>query len=478
MLKPPVQIFVAYGHNHLLRDLVQATLSQLASEYDLRIVVKVVTDSIVRTGTGAVGSEVHKTLRAVDAAIVLLTADDYAISKAEFDKIKNASSDLRLNADELISRMERRARQNVVYEIGYLNAKIGQERYYVISDDGISLFANLGDQFRTKSFEENIEPLLKEFLLDRLKLKREESPLFNKYRVLDYSDFVEELENLDDFEILDDFSFEFSELNNNEDRILYIYERIVFDSYFQNSLWWRKLISQIKTRDENLKSILKGLSLVQEYISSWRPPEKKDYAVIRQIARDLVVVASEVEAIGVAPIVSIVLFDYLGLALDKCAKRSVELGNFSDALKEWSQSVSALDKVIQLATEYEDDELPLWRGFAAFNKARVLRQMADYDSALNEEWMVAFQEAIRYRQKWTQTSVFLPNMVKVGLYTEYLHAKATRIDMRGAHETGDFALTEDAIQEARREFESWLAGPDQNRVRLARNVIETWNKMK
>jgi hypothetical protein len=121
MLKPPVQIFVAYGHNHLLRDLVSATLLKLAGELGFRVMVKVVTDSIVRTGTGAIGSEVHKALRDVDAAIILLTSDDYAISREEFEKIRESSTNVGLGASELIRRMERRARQNVVYEIGYLN---------------------------------------------------------------------------------------------------------------------------------------------------------------------------------------------------------------------------------------------------------------------------------------------------------------------------------------------------------------------
>ncbi len=91
--------------------------------------------------------------------------------------------------------------------------------------------------------------------------------------------------------------------------------------------------------------------------------------------------------------------------------------------------------------------------------------------------MATFQEAIRFRHKWTQTPVFLPNMVKVGLFTEYLHAKATRIEMRQPGEIGDFAISDEFVTEARKEFEEWLAGPDQNRVRLARNVIDTWNKL-
>lgn len=474
LLKPPVQIFVAYGHNHKLRDLVSETLTRLAEQLGFRIIVKVVTDSLVRTGTGAVGSEVHKTLRAVDAAIILLTSDDYAISKSEFDRIKDFSANVGLNAEELIKRMERRARQNVVYEIGYLNAKIGQERYYIIADEGITPFANLGDVFRTKSFEDNVKNLLNEFLVERLSLKREVSPLYDNDRQIDYSDFIEELENLDDEEILSDFEFEFSELINDDDRILYIYERIVFDSYFQNSTWWRKQISKIKSRDKLRRTLITGLNLVQEYMASWRPPEKKDYSNIRLIVTELTEKILEIEDIGAAPIVRIVLYDYLGLALDKCARRSIETNNIPEAIADWRRSAEALDKVLTLANEFEDEQLPLWRGYAAYNKARVLRRISDYDTAEQFDWMGAFQEAIRFRQKWTQTPVFLPNMIKIGLFTEYLHAKATRIEMRLPDEKGDFAVSDEFVKEAKLEFDEWLAGPDQNRVRLARNVIDTW----
>lgn len=477
MLKPPVQIFVAYGHNHNLRDLVSATLSRLAEQLGFRIIVKVVTDSIVRTGTGAIGSEVHKTLRAVDAAIILLTSDDYAISRGEFEKIRVSSANVGLDASELIKRMERRPRQNVVYEIGYLDASIGQERYYVIADEDILAFANLGDVFRTKNFEENIEPLLKEFLTDRLKLKKEKTPLFDSNRQIDYSDFIEELENLDDAEILDDFELEFSELQNDEDKILYIYERIVFDSYFQNSAWWRRQSSKIKSRERNYRLLVSGLNLVQEYIASWRPPEKKDYSNIKLIANELEKLVSEMESLGVAPIVRIVLYDYLGLALDKCARRSLDLKKNSEAISDWQRSVAALEKVIVLANEFEDEQLPLWRGYASYNKARVLRQLSECEPTQGTQWMSAFQEAIRFRQKWTQTPIFLPNMVKIGLFTEYLHAKATRIEMRLPDESGDFAVSNEFVAEAKKEFEDWLAGPDQNRVRLAKNVIDTWTKL-
>lgn len=477
MLKPPVQIFVAYGHNHLLRDLVSATLLKLAGELGFRVMVKVVTDSIVRTGTGAIGSEVHKALRDVDAAIILLTSDDYAISREEFEKIRESSTNVGLGASELIRRMERRARQNVVYEIGYLNAKIGQERYYIIADEDISAVSNLGDVFRTKNFEKNIEPLLKEFLSTRLKLKQEQKTLFDSARSIDYSDFIEELENLDDTEILDDFEFEFSKLQNDEDRILYIYERIVFDSYFQNSVWWKKQISKIKSHDRNHKLLISGLNLVQEYMASWMPPEKMDYSNIRLIANELQKLIFDVKSLGVAPIVKIVLYDYLGLSLDKCARRSLQLKKNAEAISVWQQSVAALEKVIELANEFEDEQLPLWRGYASYNKARVLRQLSELEPTHGSQWMSAFQEAIRFRQKWTQTPVFLPNMVKMGLVTEYLHAKATRIQVRLDNESGDFAISDEFIAQAKKEFEEWLAGPDQNRVRLARNVIDTWNKI-
>ncbi len=66
-------------------------------------------------------------------------------------------------------------------------------------------------------------------------------------------------------------------------------------------------------------------------------------------------------------------------------------------------------------------------------------------------------------------------MIKEGLYTEYLHAKATRIDMMGENEEGEFGIDERFILEAQNEFRDWLSGPNQNRVRLARNVIDTWS---
>jgi hypothetical protein len=242
-------------------------------------------------------------------------------------------------------------------------------------------------------------------------------------------------------------------------------------------VWWKKQIAKIKRREAVYKLLVSGLERVQEYIAHWRPPEQKEYRVIRLTAGKLEEIVKAIELLNVAPIIRIVLYDYLALALDKCARRSVEVGNIPDSRAKWLEAVAALDKVIGLSNEYEDEHLPLWRGYAAYNKARVLRQLADHDASCGAEWMGAFQEAIRFRHTWTQTPVDLPNTVKVGLFAEYLHAKATRIQMRQENELGEDAIDDEFIVEARKQFKDWLAGPDQNRVRLARNVIETWKKI-
>lgn len=404
-------------------------------------------------------------------------ADDYAISKNDFDALRDASKAVGLGAGELVLRMERRARQNVIYEIGYLNAKIGPGRCYILTDDGVTPPSNTVDAFRTKISSINLAETLEEFLFGKLGLIRDDNPLLDRARRIEYGNLVEELENLDDVEILNDFDVEFSELGNDDDRLVYIYERIVFDSYFQQPGWWRKLISRIQSRGKPYRDLVLGLNLVQDYIANWRPPERTDFSTINLVVDELRSLLSRIEAYGVAPIVGIVLNDYLGLALDKRARQLIEQKNSQEAVVAWTEAVAALDRVIDLADEFEAEDLPLWRGYALYNKARVLRQISDHDAVLGDGWMLVFQKALRCRYKWTQTPVFLPNMVKMGLFAEYLHATVTRILVRRPDEAGEYAITDEFVMQAKSEFDAWLAGPDQNRVRLARNVIDAWMKV-
>lgn len=468
MLLQRPRIFIAYGHDEGLKKRIIGALEAIRREKNFRFSIEVVSDASIRTGAGAVSEEVHSALSQASAAIILLTADDVGLSQKKVDEIKR-----HYNGAELAERFEKRARQNVIFELGFLRKQVGKERMYVIADDGIQMPSNIGDVYRSDPSKSDLMNILTEFLVDRLRLRPEPLVLQDSNASLDYSLLFQSGYNLDDQEMLNLFELQFRQFENEEEKLVFLYERIVFDSYFQKPEWWTRLFREISPKSDLESNAHTGLRLVSEYMAKWRPPEKKDWEAIDAIADDLQTLTDYFSSKNIRPIVGMVLFDYLGLSLHKRAIMYRERG-VGDAHLTLVKASQALKTVLDLSKDFEDDGLPLWRGYAGFNYARTLRELNKIDPANypDEIWQKAFTSADRDREKWRDSPIFLPARIRDGLTTELMHLRATRIDMADPNEN-----LGDRLDRAHAEFKEWLQGPSQNRVRLANNVINTWDRI-
>ncbi len=367
--------------------------------------------------------------------------------------------------------MERRGRQNVVYELGYLTAILGRQRYYVISDPDIRPFANMGDTFR--SSRDNIAELMSEFLGERLKIPSEKELLFDPKRRIDYSNFALGQSGDDATSTLEFLDGEYSKLANDEEKTLYLYERIVFDRYLETPRWWSQRIANLG-KTTRTKALIDGLALVREYMDARGDVARGELRRFAILSKNMNSVIQNIKRARVAPVVRMVLVNYHGLALDKRARYARNINKIPEAIAYLRKSVQAFTAVIELSSEYEDDPR-LWQGYALFNRARALRMLSELDDFPPEKWMEDFEWAIRVREYWKNTTVRFPMIIREGHYMQYLLAKAARIEMKESEEFGEFAINDSFVKEARAEFEKWRTG--QSRMRIQLDLIAKWKNI-
>jgi predicted nucleotide-binding protein len=65
----------------------------------------------------------------IQFAIILLSGDDLATSIRNMEGVKD---------EEIKSKLEKRARQNVVFEMGYFAGKLGRNRLFYLLQDGVA----------------------------------------------------------------------------------------------------------------------------------------------------------------------------------------------------------------------------------------------------------------------------------------------------------------------------------------------------
>ncbi|NOU48084.1 MAG: nucleotide-binding protein [Bacteroidales bacterium] len=104
------KVFIVHGHNDLIKQITARTLSQLGLE---PIILHEQPD-----GGKTVIEKFEKNSSDIGFAVILLTNDDIGKAKTEAD-------------------YKARARQNVIFEMGYFIGKLGRERVLLLLDSGV-----------------------------------------------------------------------------------------------------------------------------------------------------------------------------------------------------------------------------------------------------------------------------------------------------------------------------------------------------
>lgn len=140
------QLFIVYGHDKTSQDQLSLFLRQL----DIKTIQ--VTNNTGTTIIEALEQEISR----VHAGIILLTPDDICISQQDYEKHK----------PDIEGYIHKRARQNVVLEMGMIMAKIGRENTIILAKDGVEIPSDIEGVFRLQ-FKEHIKEIHKK-LAERL----------------------------------------------------------------------------------------------------------------------------------------------------------------------------------------------------------------------------------------------------------------------------------------------------------------------
>ena len=104
------KVFIVHGHNNEIKQIIARTLSQLKLE-------PIILHEKAEQGRTII-EKFEQNSSDVNFAIILLTADDEGKAKAEVD-------------------YKARARQNVVFEMGYFIGKLGREKVFLLLENGV-----------------------------------------------------------------------------------------------------------------------------------------------------------------------------------------------------------------------------------------------------------------------------------------------------------------------------------------------------
>lgn len=140
------QLFIVYGHDKIAKEQLENILEKLD------IQTNQVTNNTGMTIIESLESEISN----VHAGVILLTPDDICIPKIHFEN----------NRDSLDGYIHKRARQNVVLEMGMLMAKLGRENTIILAKGDVEIPSDIDGVFRLQ-FKDSPKEVLKK-LVERL----------------------------------------------------------------------------------------------------------------------------------------------------------------------------------------------------------------------------------------------------------------------------------------------------------------------
>ncbi len=115
------EIFIVHGHNEEMKQAVARIISKLG--------LKPIILHEQPNGGKTIIEKFECNAASINFAIILLSADDLAASECDLNGVKN---------EDLRQRLEKRARQNVVFEMGYFTGKLGRSNVFFLLQEGVA----------------------------------------------------------------------------------------------------------------------------------------------------------------------------------------------------------------------------------------------------------------------------------------------------------------------------------------------------
>ena len=114
-------VFIVHGHNNEMKQAVARTISTLGLN-------PIILHEQPNAGKTII-EKFESNAKRITFAVILLSADDLAASVRELDGIKN---------EEIKGKLSFRARENVVFEMGYFAGKLNRSNVFFLLQEGVS----------------------------------------------------------------------------------------------------------------------------------------------------------------------------------------------------------------------------------------------------------------------------------------------------------------------------------------------------
>lgn len=140
------QLFIVYGHDKIAKEQLENILTKL----DIK------TNQVTNNTGMTIIEALESRISCVHAGVILLTPDDICIAKKDYDEHKDSIEDY----------IHKRARQNVILEMGMIMAKLGRDKTIILTKGEVEIPSDIEGVFRLP-FKERPNEILRK-LVERL----------------------------------------------------------------------------------------------------------------------------------------------------------------------------------------------------------------------------------------------------------------------------------------------------------------------
>ena len=446
MVRGYYEIAFVYGQStYDIASEVKKNIEKKYSDYPIKI--KLCDDSSFRKAKGDVSIDtvVQDEFEGVKFAIIFIGKDmlSYTFPIDNFQPPKNENSLEEIVKRELFGNKSQISpkdfvewinkdlkftlSQNAVFEMGHLWTKLSfakmrfvpvfpknDKSFKIPTDIPVKylFYYNNGD----KDFYDFIDNLIKV-----------SPPIGNVLNDVNYQVDYKDLFTDDELEIIDSPrkkpEAQFGAINNlwttqvmslqkDEERLIFIYERLVFLSYFPYiggyDYWLTTAIGAIQDKDTLFCKIL---ILIRKYINERRQQgmvKGNKFESYKNIADDLCAIKIELQKqnIKINPLIEIYLNDYIGLACRATVEEFDKLENVVhfDREEYLKRSIDSLKRCSEIETLLASEASCLWSGYSTFNIARTYGFMGNHNESIN-----SMADAYYIREKW----LYMPSVGKM-----------------------------------------------------------------
>ncbi|MDR0874347.1 MAG: hypothetical protein LBN27_12950 [Prevotellaceae bacterium] len=467
MIRGYYEIAFVYGQStYGIANKVKEYIETKYADYPIKI--KLCDDSSFRAAKGSVGIDdvVENEFERAKSAIIFVGKDmlTYSFPIDNFQPPKNAHSLSEIVKDELFGnksqitptefmewvnqKLKFTLSQNAVFEMGHLWTKLSFDNIrlvtaFPISDNSFKMPSDIPTQYlfycKDNYFDEFINNQITNKVLPIANVLNDET-----YQV-DYKDLFtnEELEIIDSprksieqqFEKINElWTYQVMSLQKDYERLIFIYERLVFLSYLPYSGGYdRWLTSAMQEVEDKNALFYKILIQIKAYINAGQQRGRtigNKFEIYKNIANTLYDIRTDLEKqkITINPLIEIYLNDYLGLA---CRIAVLEFRKLENVItfKEseyLERSIDALKRCSDIETTLSSEASLLWSGYSIYNIARTYQVLGNQNDALNH-----MANACDIREKWLTLSSLgkMPRVFEHSFKAEFVITAMNAITM-------------------------------------------------